>query len=393
MLKTIGGLLLLTAISAHADFSLALSKSSSVTAQNREKLTAFLNEVTAKLPEKIKTTIDREIQVKFVDMGRDTVSVPVCGADTENTDEKTEENNDAPEYHGPEYLGQVRSFGPVRSHVVRITRAFIPEILLGAELSRQYDCGHRSLYRLAVATLVHELAHMYDWETKVSKDEHYLKLLHFVRKRGVGSMLLTGGLVPGPYKSKNMLWTRSPDPYEFKNRKESFAVNFEYFALDPEFHCRRPAVNAYMSQIFGEVFAADTCKLNTIVYLNSREPNLDMKLPINIDPSRVYRIDYLFASKGKAIMSRWGHAMYRLVVCAPERKEVGPDCLHDVAYHVAISYRANVNDIMISYWKGIIGKYPSQMFLIPFREVLVEYNKEELRDLLSLPLNLTDNEQ
>jgi hypothetical protein len=92
-------------------------------------------------------------------------------------------------------------------------------------------------------------------------------------------------------------------------------------------------------------------------------------------------------------MSRWGHAMFRLIICAPERKQAGPECLQDVQYHVVLSYRANVEDMVLSYWKGMDGQYPSQLFILPLPEVLTEYNKLELRDLISLPLGLTPDQK
>ena len=40
---------------------------------------------------------------------------------------------------------------------------------------------------------------------------------------------------------------------------------------------------------------------------------------LQLDPARVYAVDYLLAEGNEAMMSRWGHSMLRVVVCAPGR--------------------------------------------------------------------------
>lgn len=89
------------------------------------------------------------------------------------------------------------------------------------------------------------------------------------------------------------------------------------------------------------------------------------------------------------MMSRWGHAMLRVIMCAPERTEVGPECLKDLAHHVVISFRANVEGHAINNWDGLIGKYPSQLLIVSLSEVVEEYTRKELRNLISLPIKLS----
>jgi hypothetical protein len=108
---------------------------------------------------------------------------------------------------------------------------------------------------------------------------------------------------------------------------------------------------------------------------------------LEIDPSRVYAVDYLLAEGNEKPMSHWGHAMLRLVVCAPDRV-TGPDCRLDVAYHQVLSFRAFVDDVQVSSWRGLTGDYPSRLFLLPFAQVVDEYTKVELRGLRSVPLRL-----
>src|SRR3546814_10543459 len=92
----------------------------------------------------------------------------------------------------------------------------------------------------------------------------------------------------------------------------------------------------------------------------------------------------LFRSNG---VSRWGHSMLRLVICAPDRPR-GPDCRLDLDQHLVLPYRAFVGDVQLSSWDGLVGKYPSRLFVLPLAQVIDEYTKTELRSLASVPLNL-----
>ena len=90
-------------------------------------------------------------------------------------------------------------------------------------------------------------------------------------------------------------------------------------------------------------------------------------------------------------MSRWGHSMLRLVVCAPGRAP-GPDCRLDLSHHRVLSFRAFVGDVQISTLRGLTGSYPSRLFVLPLDQVIDEYTKVELRDLRSVPLRLDQAE-
>ncbi len=58
-----------------------------------------------------------------------------------------------------------------------------------------------------------------------------------------------------------------------------------------------------------------------------------------------------------------------------------------------MSYRANVEDATLNYLKGLTGGYPSMLFILNFADVLDEYNRDELRDVVSYPLKLSDKEK
>lgn len=186
---------------------------------------------------------------------------------------------------------------------------------------------------------------------------------------------------------------RSPNPLEFKSVEDTFRVNYEFFMKDPEFKCRRPTYYKYFSNLLKISPHADSdCKMNQQVTLISESSSGSAPVVSRtIDPKRIYEIHYLFAGKGKQMMSRWGHAMFRVVLCAPGRA-LGADCLQDYAHHIVVSYRANIEDMNINYAKGMNGAYASQMFLMNMGEVVAEYTKGEFRDIISLPMKMSREE-
>lgn len=243
-----------------------------------------------------------------------------------------------------------------------------------------FNCGHKTFRQMLKAVLIHELTHLKDNQEKISIDSDFQRIVGMKKVQKSSKK-----------KVMNQNTSASLDAYEFENLEESLAVNTEYLVLDPEFECRKPATANFLSKklnipLYGE------CQKNYKVIAHSAFLE-DNYRPVSIDPKRVYQVHYLFAGKGQALMSRWGHAMFRLVVCAPFRKVIGPECMDDVSHHLALSYRAYMNDINISYSKGMFGKYPSQLFIIRFLEVQQEYTKFELRDLFSAPLKMTNTQK
>lgn len=233
--------------------------------------------------------------------------------------------------------------------------------------------------RAAMAALVHELAH--------------------VRDRGAGSALsrdprlrdLAGWQVR-PWRvgrGANRFSDRSPDAYERHSPAEFVAVNLEHYVLDADYACRRPALAAWFSERLGPPHAAAACA-PTLPYLQADNDAGAMSL-LALDPARVYAVDYLLAEGNEQPMSRWGHGMLRLVICAPGRAP-GPACRLDLQYHRVLSFRAFVGDVQISSWRGLTGSYPSRLFVLPLNQVIDEYTKVELRALSSVPLALRPDE-
>ena len=161
--------------------------------------------------------------------------------------------------------------------------------------------------RAALSALIHELAHFYDRTGPglLSKDPRLLDLAGWQ----------VSPLKLGLRNSRNSFSDRSPDAYELTAPNEFVAVNLEYFLLDPDYACRRPALHRYFSDHFAWAPSANTCP-QALPYLQAEEGEPPL---LELDPARVYAVDYLLAEGNEKPMSRWGHSMLRLVICAPDR--------------------------------------------------------------------------
>lgn len=238
--------------------------------------------------------------------------------------------------------------------------------------------------RAVLSALLHEIAHVHDRSPGggVSSDPRWLDLAGWP----------TRPLRFGRRTARNDLRDRSPDAYELASPRESFAVNFEHFVLDPDYACRRPAQHRYLERRLGRPPApprSPACAPGLpFVVAGARDAALQL---LELDPARVQGVDYLLAEANAQPMSRWGHGMLRLVVCAPGRPR-GADCRFDLDHHLVLSFRAFVDDVQISSWRGLTGSYPSRLFVLPLQQVVDEYTRVELRGLQSVPLRLDEGE-
>ena len=300
---------------------------------------------------------------------------------------------------------------------LELNAQLLPKLVDGSAASEQTGRAHGTLQRELLASLLHELTHLYDrarlWD---SQTQH---LQQNCRRR-----VASGGLIGLPAECRGQTarrftlsddprlldlagWpqyvgrrgqreqhngqvARSPDSYELSNPREFVAVNLEYFLLDPSYACRRPELYAYWQAHFGWAPGAKTPCSPQLSYLNAGSDFGRQPLG-QLDPERVYAVDYLLAEANSEWVSRFGHSMLRLVICAPGRPR-GPACRLDLDQHLVLSYRAFVGDVQLSSWDGLVGKYPSRLFVLPLAQVIDEYTKTELRSLASVPLNLSRDE-
>ncbi|WP_458128947.1 DUF7844 domain-containing protein [Pseudomonas sp. Z2-11] len=295
-----------------------------------------------------------------------------------------------------------------------LNRNLLDSLTDGSAARQKTQRPHGTVRREMLATVLHELTHIYD-RSRLWPDAERALIQRCTRRnssagliglpdecRGENDRRFTLSDDPrlldlagwpqyvgrrGEREQHNRQVARSPDLYETSSPKEFVAVNMEYFLLDPSYACRRPALYRYYQGHVGWAPAAkDTCA-QSFAFLNAG--NDFAKTPLGkVDPERVYAIDYLLAEANQNWVSRWGHSMLRLVICAPGRPR-GPDCRLDLDQHLVLSYRAFVGDVQLSSWDGLVGKYPSRLFVLPLAQVIDEYTKTELRSLASVPLNLS----
>ncbi|TDF83137.1 DUF4105 domain-containing protein [Pseudomonas sp. H9] len=299
---------------------------------------------------------------------------------------------------------------------LELNRQLLPALTDGSAATSKTGRPHGTVRQELLATVLHELTHIYDrarlWQGTdrqlISRCTRQLSSQGKVglpeECRGQTERRFTLSDDPrlldlagwpqyvgrrGEREQHNRQVARSPDTYELSSPKEFIAVNMEYFLLDPSFACRRPALHSYLKAHFDWAPEHPACP-QALPFLNAG--NDFAKAPLGeIDPERVYSVDYLLAEANQNLVSRWGHSMLRLVICAPGRPR-GPDCRLDLDQHLVLSYRAFVNDVQLSSWGGLTGAYPSRLFVLPLAQVIDEYTKTELRSLASIPLKLNRNE-
>lgn len=370
-------LLLLAGTSVHAELRLTLD-SADLSPKQRQASQALLDEARASLPPRLVERLDRKIEVRW------SQRLPANG------------------------YGRAR-----RPALVELNARLLPALTDGSAAGLRTGRTHGTLRRELLATLLHELTHLYDRSRAWSKTERLLlqrchrqaETLGGIglpeRCRGQSTRRFTLSDDPrlldlagwpqivgrrGVREHSNHQDMRSPDRYELSNPREFVAVNLEYFLLDPDFPCRRPSLYRYFRNHFGWAPAGHARCPETLPYLSASRDFARQPLG-RLDPARVYEVDYLFAEANDTWVSRWGHSMLRLVICAPGRPR-GPQCRLDLEHHLVLSYRAFIGDVQLSSWDGLTGSYPSRLFILPLSQVVDEYTKVELRGLASVPLRL-----
>ncbi|MBV7561680.1 DUF4105 domain-containing protein [Pseudomonas sp. sia0905] len=380
MITARGWLLLLTLLfstASHAQLHFAL-EDSGLTPEQRHASQTLLNEAHAALPPRLLDALDRDVAVRWVDMPAD-------------------------------------NYGRAgRLSGVELNAKLLPGLTDGSAASTPNGRPHGTVRQELLATVLHEVTHLYDRGTYWSAEQRTLLRRCQRHNADLGPVGLRAecrgqterrftlsddprllDLAGWPQRVgkrgerdiHNGQVARSPDSYELSNPREFVAVNMEYFLLDPEYACRRPSLARFFSEHFGWSPARQTPCGNGYAYLNAGR-DFDKQALANLDPERVYEVDYLLAEANQNMASRWGHSMLRLVICAPGRPR-GPDCRLDLDQHLVLSYRAFVNDVQLSSWDGLTGAYPSRLFVLPLAQVIEEYTKVELRSLASVPLKLS----
>ncbi len=358
------------------------------------RLKTFLNDVESLIPPVMKPFLKSEIDLTFVDWSSEHSTQNFFLHPIDCSGESTFKDKSMNWYENQK-AGSLKMSSSGKS-LISLNKLFWPEILKGSKASTTYNCGLKNTYRLALSTLLHELAHIFDEKTNFSSERRFLHLTTF-NKKYLFFM-----------SQKNKITNGSPDPYDLSSPAEAFAVNLSYFLLDPEFQCRRPALNNYfVEKLEFRPFKKNACKPNRFVTVDgfSKETR-----PLDLE--RFYRADYFLAARGSSAVSAFGHSMLRLVFCPPG-VALGENCVSDSRNHIIVSFRANLvdkskekTDGIFSFLNGLYGKieyflkglglkgsYPSKMFLMTQSVILNEYNNYDFRDVISTPLKLSEVEK
>jgi hypothetical protein len=135
--------------------------------------------------------------------------------------------------------------------------------------------------------------------------------------------------------------------------------------------------------------------------VNSCRPNYKIPLAeigrdgsialIDLDPSRVYRIDYFLATGGADIVSRWGHSMFRLVICSPKRSTPSEKCLGDTGSHIVVGFAASGPELLDPL-KALTSELRTVLSVMPISGFINQYNVGEDRALVAYPLRLSREE-
>ncbi len=379
-------------ISFAASFNLELKNRQNLSVEQQVAAQKLFDEVSILLPDKFKLKVNRTIYVNFKMMGANFREVLSCHSSDRHI------------------VGMVADSWLHKNPNQIYLHQTLLDIYSDKKSLDMNSCKHKNAHDFVLAALLHELAHVYDYsgsfsgveakdiqncltaDSKTSDNQDFtqsfLDCNHALNAKGIvsDSSLYRNSVGWSGRKSGNDFAPRSPDAYEYKNIHEHFAVNFEYYVLDREQACRRPVLYGLFSKIFEQKYLQD-CKFNNKIFL-TKSGDL-----VEIDPKRIAGIDFLFANKGDTLLSRWGHAMFRLIVCAPSRLQVDQSCRQDEKYHLIISFGPSVPTYNTKYSSLVFGGYASRISILNFQSTVAEYAGDEFRSVISLPLQLTKQQQ
>lgn len=162
-----------------------------------------------------------------------------------------------------------------------------------------------------------------------------------------------------------------------------FVYHFSAWLSQPDYRCRLPIQAEWFTSQFGPSPVQHACRRTYAFPLSSEFGNR-----LDIDPERVHEIQYVHAGVGQAMESRFGHAMFRIVQCAPHRSILGADCRRDKAHQLILSFRARTGGKAPGIIDGLIGGYPLELGVLRPSEVQDTYLETELRSIEWLPLRM-----
>lgn len=291
----------------------------------------------------------------------------------------------------------IQAFHPTQPKTVRS--------FFGTEKSTHWQ----DMNQLLRAALAHELMHLFDEDfaninRKISEDQSCLASpgepgpcrldppLISTTRRFVNVFNWHQYSFSGEIERNQFELTRSPAIYETTNAAESLATNFEYFLLDSGYKCRFPSRSAFFRELFAgfEPHLDFTCEEELVLPVrmgSGRLPELR-----SILPGHLQEVHFMWAGRGPAAMSRFGHAMFRLVICS-QSVPPGEACRRDLSRQIVVELAAEIPGDSIGAIAGLNGKYPLLTILKPLSSVLSNYNDTEFREVHSVPLRLNTEQR
>lgn len=186
------------------------------------------------------------------------------------------------------------------------------------------------------------------------------------------------------------LGTRPPDIPVADDVDAAYAAQAAAYFTEPGYACRRPLTARVLETLWQLPARDDACAPTVPFLVGGDEGRPEVRA---IAPARVAAVHLLFAGETGNSFSRFGHVGLRLLVCAPGREAVDARCDEDLDDHLALGFRAAVDELDLSMWKGLTGGYALRLFADPFMAIYDDYTVREFRALSSLPLTLAPAER
>lgn len=209
------------------------------------------------------------------------------------------------------------------------------------------ECFYKTRYDLLIGTLIHEIAHVYDYNFKINSittETAYRRsvrrensfdtgIYHRKKKMKLSrlpefetvSSFNDGSLF---FSSHEYEFSNSPNTHEFTNSKEKFAVQLEFFAMDSNYKCREPNLYHYFTKTLGLTPQYQSnCRTNSHVFTEDTKRKIELK---NIFEAQ------LFISLPHKESTPWGHSALLLKKCGSEL--VQGRCVEDKFEEIIVDY-------------------------------------------------------
>jgi Domain of unknown function (DUF4105) len=163
----------------------------------------------------------------------------------------------------------------------------------------------------------------------------------------------------------------------------------EYF-VDATYRCRHPLIATMLESVWEFHPEVERCSERVPFLVTENGKANAMRW---VDPARVYAVHLLFAGEAGSTMSRFGHLSLRIIHCNEDRAIVDQRCEQDLFDHISMGFKANIDEIDLSLWKGVMGGYALKLYAQAFMDTYREYSIDEFRPMYSLPLVLSDEDK